>query len=329
MNSKALLGALAALTLVAGFADPVSAQSRQDPESRQTREPTQEAEESNSSAFQHLRSTETQRPRRGRRAAPAPAAPAVSAEEAKATVQTQLTAAGIACDVTEATLVGVDAEQQPVFEAVCASGSGYLALTTTPPQAFNCLELAGQAETSRMRDPEAAVGQQCTLPANQNGLAVIGGFAREAGLACTVDQAGAIGKNTAGGLVYEVGCAEAKGYWVERAENGWKTTPCWDLAFSNITCRYTTAAEVLASWQGVLAGSSAAACDVQAGRRVGRDAQGLTVYELKCGAGDGYFVRVDADWKAQQFQPCTAVQHIAGGCTLTTVPAAAPAAAEQ
>ena len=134
-------------------------------------------------------------------------------------------------------------------------------------------------------------------------------------------------KNTAGALIYEVGCNEGLGYWVERTQDAWKTTPCWDLALSNNICRYTTAAEVLASWKGVLAGSPAEACDVQQGRRVGRDAQGMTVYELKCGAGDGYFVRVDAEWKARQFHPCATAQHIAGGCTLT--PGAAPAPAEQ
>src|SRR5690606_27222315 len=107
-------------------------------------------------------------------------------------------------------------------------------------------------------------------------------YAREAGLACTVDQAGAVGKNAAGSLVYEVGCGEGPGYWVEKVQDGWKTTPCWDIAFSTTLCRYTSPAEVLASWRGVLAGSPAEACDVQEARRVGRDAQELTVYEVKC-----------------------------------------------
>jgi len=325
MNSKALLGALAALTLMVGLADTASAQSRRDPDSRQT-QPAEEGQQRNSGVFEHLRPSTPARGRRPARA-PTPEELAASAEEVRVAAQTQLTAAGVTCDVTEARILGVNAEEQPVYEAACASNGGYMALAATPPQVFSCLELAGQAETSRLRDPEADVGQQCTLPANQNGLAVISGFAREAGIACTVDQASAIGKNTAGALIYEVGCNEGLGYWVERTQDAWKTTPCWDLALSNNICRYTTAAEVLASWKGVLAGSPAEACDVQQGRRVGRDAQGMTVYELKCGAGDGYFVRVDAEWKARQFHPCATAQHIAGGCTLT--PGAAPAPAEQ
>ena len=261
--------------------------------------------------------------RRGRAQAAQP-----SAEEVRTAAQTQLTAAGVACEVTEASLLGVNAEQQSLYEAACATGSGYLTLASTPPQVFNCLELAGQAEATRLRDPAAAVGQQCTLPANQNGVAVVGGFAREAGLACTTDQAAAIGKSPAGNIVYEVGCAEGVGYWIERLQDGWKTIPCWDLALSNTACRYTTPTEVLASWRGVLADSPAAPCDVQQARRVGRDAAGLMVYEVKCAAGDGYFVRIDAAWKAQQFHPCATAQRIGGGCTLTPAPAVTPAPAE-
>ena len=253
----------------------------------------------------------------------APAAP--TPEELKTAAQAQVAAAGLDCQVTDAVSPGVNAEQARFYEAACASGPGYILIATTPPQVFNCLELAGQAETARLRDPAADPGPQCVLPANQNGLAVIGGFAREAGLVCTADQAGAVGKSAAGELVYEVGCTEGTGYWVEKAQGGWKTTPCWDLAFSSTACRYTTAPEVLASWKGVLAGSPAESCDVQQGRRVGRDAQGLTVYEVKCAVGDGYLVRVGADWKAQQFHPCAASGHIGGGCTLTPAPAPATA----
>lgn len=249
-----------------------------------------------------------------------PAAP--SAEEIISAAQSHLTAAGVDCQVTEAVNPGMNADQAQVFEAACASAPGYILLASTPPQVYNCLELAGQAETARLRDPNAVPGQQCALPANQNGLAVIGGYAHDAGLACTAEQAAAIGTGPAGGLVYEVSCAEGPGYWLEKVETGWKTTPCWDQALSPTTCRYTSAAKALASWQGVLAGSPAADCDVQQGRRVGQDAQGLTVYEIKCAVGDGYFVRIDADWKAQKFDPCATSQHIGGGCTLTPAPAA-------
>ncbi|MBW8304511.1 MAG: hypothetical protein K0M78_11350, partial [Brevundimonas sp.] len=250
------------------------------------------------------------------------AAPAASPEENKAAAQALLTAAGVSCQVSEATLLGVTAEQQATYEATCIEGPGYLAVSSTPPLTFNCLELAGQAETTRLRDPEADVGQQCTLPVNLNPVPVLSAYARAAGVDCTVDQGAAIGKSTAGNLIYEVGCADRDGYWLENAEGAWKATPCWDLALEQETCRYSTAAETMNAWRTVLAGTDAAACDVQQARRVGRDAQGLTVYEVKCGAGGGYFARVGSTFTAQRVNNCIEAATFAGGCTLT---AAAPA----
>lgn len=264
------------------------------------------------------------RNRRRERASQEPERPAAATpEENKAAAQSLLSAAGVSCQVTEATLLGVTAEQHSTYEAVCAGGPGFLAVGSTPPQTFNCLELAGQAETSRLRDPAADVGQQCTLPVNLDPVPVLSTYARAAGVDCTVDQGAAIGKSTTGNIIYEIGCADRDGYWLEQTGNGWVAIPCWDLALQEDTCRYSTAAETKGAWSRVLAGTGAAACDVQQARRVGRDAQGLTVYEVKCGAGDGYFARVGTTFTAQRVHPCAEAATIAGGCTLT---AAAPAA---
>lgn len=250
-----------------------------------------------------------------------PAAP--TPEEIKAATQAMLTAAGVNCQVSDAAILGVTAEQQTTYEAVCASGPGYLAVGSTPPQTFNCLELAGQAETNRLRDPAADVGQQCTLPANQDPVRIIGAYAREAGITCTVDQAAAIGRLD-GNLVYEVGCTDADGYQIEQASTGLNKTPCWARALEGATCRYTTPAENLKAWASVLAGTDAAACQVDQARKVGTDAQGLQVYEVKCSGGEGYFARVGDTFTAQRVHACADAAHIANGCTLTTV---APAAA--
>ncbi|HYD29023.1 hypothetical protein [Brevundimonas sp.] len=250
-----------------------------------------------------------------------PAAP--TPEENKAAAQALLTAAGVNCQVSEAAVLGVTAEQHTTYEATCASGPGYLAVGSTPPQTFNCLELAGQAETNRLRDPAADVGQQCTLPANQNIVPIIAAYAREAGIDCTVDRGAAIGR-LEGRLVYEVGCTDADGYQIEQAPTGWVKNPCWARTLDNAACRYTTPEENLKAWKAVLAGTEAATCDVQQARKVGIDAQGLQVYEVKCGAGDGYFARIGETFTAQRVHACATAAHIAGGCTLTT---AAPAAA--
>ncbi|WP_372707948.1 hypothetical protein [Brevundimonas sp.] len=250
-------------------------------------------------------------------------APEPTPEENRVAAQALLTAANVGCQVTEAARLGVTAQQALTFEAVCASGPGYLAVAGTPPQTFNCLELAGQAVTTREREPAANVGQQCTLPVNQNAVPVVGTFAREAGITCTVDQAAAFAMSLAGNLIYEVGCADQDGYWIEKTEAGWDVSPCFDLILQGDKCRFSTAAESTGAWKTVLAGTEAAPCDVQQARRVGRDAQGLTVYEVKCVVGEGYFARVDAGTKAQRIHPCAQAAHIGGGCTLTTVAAAA------
>ena len=246
-------------------------------------------------------------------------------EQNKATAQTAVTAAGLDCQVTEAKLLGSTADQSSMYEAVCAKGPGYMVLTSTPPQTFNCLELAGQAETNRARDPNAEVGQQCSLPANLDAVPVVAAFARDAGIACTVDQGAAIGRLD-GNLVYEVGCAGADGFQLEQKAGAWGKAPCWARALEGASCRYTTPDENLTAWKTVLAGTEASACTVQQARKVGADAQGLVVYEVKCDAADGYFVRVNHEtFVADRVHACAAAAHIAGGCTLTPVaPAAAP-----
>ncbi|HZV85750.1 MAG TPA: hypothetical protein VFF48_12260 [Brevundimonas sp.] len=266
-------------------------------------------------------------PRNNRQQRPAPAAPvAPTPEELKAAAQVQATAAGLECQVTEAASLGVTAEQARTFEAACASGPGYILVASTPPQTFNCLELAGSAATARALDPAADVGQQCVLPANQNGLAVIGEWARSQGVACTVDEAIAIGKSDDNNVVYEIGCAGADGYWLEKVGTGWKLQDCLQVASVGGTCRFTTGQEQAEGFRAKLAGTEAAACDIAQVRLMGQNANGR-FYEAKCSAeGQGYIARLNNEGVTQQIYPCATAQRIGGGCTLTPAPAAAPAA---
>lgn len=252
---------------------------------------------------------------------PAPATP----EEIRAAAQLQASAAGLTCQVTEAVNPGVTAEQVGIYEAACATGPGYILIASTPPQSFDCLELAGTAYTARLRDPAADVGQQCVLPANQNGLAVIGGWAREAGVACTIDEAVAVGKSSENNIVYEVGCAGVDGYWLEKIATGWKLQDCLQINSVGGTCRFTTAREQADGFEPKLAATDAAACDVSQVRLMGQNPNGR-FYEAKCAAeGEGFIVRVNAEGATQQVYPCASAQHIGGGCTLTPAPAAAAA----
>lgn len=256
------------------------------------------------------------------RAAPPPAA--ATPEEIRAAAQALVVAAGATCQVTEAAQPGINAEQQKIYEAACSEGPGYILIEATPPQSFNCLELAGTAYTARLRDPAADVGQQCLLPANQNGLAVIGGWARGAGVSCTVDEAVAIGKSDADNIVYEVGCAGADGYWLERVGTGWDLKDCLQVNSTGGTCRFTTGQEQADGFEPKLAGTEAAGCDVTQVRLMGSNANGR-FYEAKCAAeGEGYIARLNNEGVTQQIYPCATAQRIGGGCRFTPAPALPP-----
>lgn len=237
-------------------------------------------------------------------------------EQNRAAAQALATGLNVNCQVTEATLMGARPEGGNVYEAACASGPGYILIGTTPPTASDCVDLAGGAAIARERDPAAEVGLQCTLPANQNGLAVITGYARQAGVNCQIDaaMATAIGR-------YEVGCANQDGFWIERQENTWASIPCWELKSQGELCRFTTDAEAASVWPTILAGTEASTCAVTQLREVGVERTGdrLTIYELKCAAGDGWIARMDASRAVKRLQACSdpTTYSVARGCQLS------------
>lgn len=311
----AVIGGAFALSLATFH--PAAAQSA----GQQATDPTFQPEASPEDNARRSRSRH-QRPRAPRPDA-APAAPAApTPEELVASAQLLATAAGTACQVTEATELGLTVTQEAVYEAACATGPGYILIATTPAQAVDCVLLNGQANLVRASDPEADVGQQCALPANQNVVAVLQAYATEAGVDCIVDEASAIGKTDDGNLMYEVGCQDKDGYWLEKTASGWTTTACWELVGRRTTCRFTPAAESYGAWKGILAGTTAAACDVQQTRLMGKDSADLTIYELKCASGDGYLARVNAEHRAQRVHTCAEAVNIGGGCQIGVAPAA-------
>jgi len=263
-----------------------------------------------------------ERPSRGRQRQqqqqPAQPDPAVVLAEAQAI----LTAAGSPCQATEAKLLGKTAEQVSLYETICASGPGYIVVGSTPPETLDCLVLASQAEKKRAADPAADVGTVCTLPANQNTLTFFAAYAQEAGIACQVDQGTVAGVKSDGKLVYEIGCAGADGYWLERADAGWQKTECMQVLMQNAACPFTTPAEQAATVKSWLAGSDAAGCDVQQVRLMGHNANGR-FYEATCAGAEGVIARVNAEHAVQQIYPCAEAALIGGGCKLTTTPPAA------
>ena len=268
------------------------------------------------------RATPTRTPRRQQQQAPAAPTP----EEIVAAAQAVAASASVSCQVTQANFLGLAPDGAKSYEAACATGPGYILMASTPPQAVDCVLLAGQAEIDRARDPLADVGTQCLMPQNTDVVRVISAYASEAGIACTVDQAASIGKSNEGNLIYEVGCNGVDGYWLEKVGTGWKASECAIVTTQNAVCRFSTAAELVATFKTRLAGSEAAACDVTEGRYMGANANGA-FWEAKCGAGSGVIVRFNPQYAVQQVYPCETAQRIGGGCRLTIVPEA-PAAAE-
>ena len=268
------------------------------------------------------RTTPTRTPRRQeRQQAPTPPTP----EENIAAAQAIATSASSLCQVTQANFLGLAPDGARSYEAVCATGPGYILMASTPPLAVDCVLLAGQAELDRARDPLADVGTQCAIPQNLDVVRVISAYASEAGIACVVDQGASIGKSSEGNLIYEVGCNGVDGYWLEKVGTGWKASECAIVTTQNAVCRYSTAAELVATFKTRLAGSEAASCDVTEGRYMGANANGA-FWEAKCGAGNGVIVRFNPEYAVQQVYPCETAQRIGGGCRLTVVPEAPTAA---
>ncbi len=239
-----------------------------------------------------------------------------------AEVTALLAATGIQCQITESKLLGQTADKTKLYETACASGPGYLLLTSTPPQATDCLVLASSAEQARARDPNADVGSQCTLPANDNAMAVFTAYAKEAGLTCTVDEGRIIGAKPGGAVVYEIGCAGVDGAQINKSGAGWEVVDCLELASAGSTCRFTTAQEQAATVKAMLVGSDGASCDVTQVRYMGKNANGA-FYEAACNGADGLIARVNTENAVQQVYPCAVAQQIGGGCKLTTTPPAA------
>lgn len=320
MFNSSLFAALGAAVALSGLAaSPAGAQALSTQESQAMQPTDRTTREVDELQQGRTRANSGSRVNRNARGA-APATP----EAAIAAAQQIATAAGVSCQVTEANHLGVAARRAQSYEAACATGPGYILIGSTPPQAIDCVLLAGQADMDRARDPAAAVGSQCVIPQNTDVARVVAAYAAEAGIACTVDQGASIGRSSDDNLVYEVGCNGAEGYWIEKEPTGWTQTPCSIIVTKNQSCQFTTAAERAATLGTRLAG--AADCAVTDSRYMGANANG-SFYEAKCGAGNGFIVRLDTAYAVQQVYPCEVAHRIGGGCTLTIVPPAPAAAA--
>jgi len=234
-----------------------------------------------------------------------------------ANAQAAVTGAGVACQVSQAALLGKTGDDAKIYEAACATGPGYLLIASAPPQAVSCLVAAASAAQGSAQGPGQSGGETtfvCKLPANQDGTATLAAYAREAGITCQVDSAGPVG--TANGkTVYEIGCAGADGYRLKQVDAGWEKTECWIVVSAGSGCARTTPEEQFATMKARLAGTEAAACQVDGGRFMGANANGA-FYEARCSNSDGYIFHVK-DEVTDRVYACAIATPIGGGCTLT------------
>ena len=221
--------------------------------------------------------------------------------------------AGADCHVTAAALQGRDSYGDRRYEVACREGPGYLIVAGTTPTAYNCLHLGSQSErlegASSTREAPA-----CLLRANRNPVRHFASMAARAGMDCRVDEGRVVGLSPAGATIYEIGCRRAPGAWIEQASGAWIVTDCLDIRSRGDLCQFTTEPEELAGFRPRLAGSAAEACAPTRVRDMGRNAAGLTYYELTCAGHAPVVVSLDAGRRVRNVLSCTEAAHIGDGC---------------
>jgi len=225
------------------------------------------------------------------------------------------TASGLSCNVTEAALRGVTPDKNDLWEVACQSGPGYMITSPGKSTPYDCMALATNAAQAKADGVELPPNSTCGLKGNTNFTPVYAGFATAAGVPCTVDAGAILGVDA-----YEISCTDVDGYVIQKKDNAWTKVACWRMAASTDgSCKLSTAAESNAAWKDILAGTDAAACNVEKTRQVGVDSQKLVIYEVKCAGNSGYLARVNATAKAEKLHACAdpATASIGGGCQLT------------
>jgi hypothetical protein len=219
--------------------------------------------------------------------------------EAPAAIQ----AAGVACQLSDARLVGKqenkkEAKTVSIYEVACGNAMGFMLEVNTPgtARAFTCVEMNYPADGGA---PKMA----CVLPGNQDPKAHFAPVLASAKVACTPQQIRGLGQTTANTLI-EVSCAEGVGYIVSTsvpfdASKPVKAENClaYDAANVNLKCTLSDAAtrlQVVDRW----AQQAGANCAVKQRRYIGRFKDESEGYEASCQDGKGYFLKV-ANNKAQ------------------------------
>ncbi len=222
--------------------------------------------------------------------------------------------AGAACDVTIAVVRAVSQTGDHHYEVACSTGPGYLIVASTTDTAYNCLLLMSQNERLKREGLSTRQAPICELRANRNPARHLASMAARAGINCQVDEGRFVGLSSDEKPIYEIGCRDAVGAWIEQASNGWVVSDCINIRSQRNICQYTTEAEELSGFRQWLAGTSAAACRPVQLRSMGRNAAGLSYYEVACAASTPIVVSLDSGRRVANVLSCAEAAHIGNGC---------------
>lgn len=146
----------------------------------------------------------------------------LSSGQVLSAAKTAAAASSLPCQVTEAALLGVTTERNDLFEIACQSGPRYLVISPGKSDPVDCLLLADEAERAKAAGQQVQPNATCALKGNKNTVAIFAGYAQAAGVPCTVDAGTLLNPDA-----YEISCANADGYIIERADGGaWTKAPC-------------------------------------------------------------------------------------------------------
>ena len=232
-------------------------------------------------------------------------------------------AAGIACQVTDARLVGKMKDpktkaETSFYEIDCDRGVGFV-LQAPPagvkPTAFSCIEANSPQPDGK---PPSL---PCKLPGNANPLTDLAPLLTKAGLNCTPDGARGIGQ-TSKNTFLEDSCQGGSGYVLQvdapaNPDGSAVANDCliFDASDGNIKCTLHDAAYRLAVVDRYVAAANNG-CVAKDRRYIGMSQAGSIYYEAACQDGKGYIYKVDKG-QLSQTTSCEKAMALLGGCTLT------------
>ena len=251
--------------------------------------------------------------------APADGVDAKSREKGMADAPALITAANLACTLSDARWVGADPKtKQAYYEIACNPGLGGVIVASAPggaaPAYYPCLETAKPG-------PDGKPGQlACKLPANVDPVQAVAPFVAKSGATCDIAQARSIGAS-ASSTFFEVACKDGSGFvlvasYPADASKAVKANTC--LAYepgSNLSCQLTSREAQLAMVDG-LAASSGKNCVVKDKRYILSAVNGSLYFEVACEDGKGYVLERASNGSLARAIDCA---NAPGGaeCTLT------------